>query len=253
MKFLDFFTTLGYSEKDAQIWKTLYRLGTQSASVVARESGLERTYTYKTLSRLVSDGLVSETEKNGVSYFFVPSPDILRQRARKERERYAKLEEDYSLVEVELSSLSERNKAILPKIQIYEGTKGMQNIYADMLTEIEKNNYRQISLFASNILEQSSSMSTLSLYAKDFLDTLLEKNIAVDTSIGNGISLLEAVSKLHNIRDIEKLPASGGSVQIWIIGESMYITLFKQVSFGMKIMSNELSNIIRFLIEKSNQ
>ena len=120
MKFLDFFITLGYSEKDAQIWKTLYRLGTQSASVVARESGLERTYTYKTLSRLVADGLVSETEKNGVSYFFVPSPEILRQRARKERERYAKLEEDYSLVEVELSSLSERNKAILPKIQIYE-------------------------------------------------------------------------------------------------------------------------------------
>jgi sugar-specific transcriptional regulator TrmB len=120
MKFLDFFTTLGYSEKDAQIWKTLYRLGTQSASVVARESGLERTYTYKTLSRLVADGLVSETEKNGVAYFFISSPDILRQMVKKRREKYSKLEDDYSLVELELSSLSERNQSILPKIQIYE-------------------------------------------------------------------------------------------------------------------------------------
>jgi Sugar-specific transcriptional regulator TrmB len=251
MQFTEYFQHLGYSEKDALIWKTLYRLGTQTASIVARESSLERTYTYKTLMRLTDDGIIALTEKNGVKYFFIPDIDILKKRTIKERERYELLERDFAYVATELQNLKEDDSNNLPKIRIYEWTHGIENLYREILSEIQKYGYREILLFASNILEQSNGQDTLGLHAKWFIEEIAKQKVSIDTYIGNGISLLESIGTLWEIQNITKLPASGGSTQIWIVWGSIYITLFKKISFWMRIENNELTGIMRFLLEQT--
>ncbi len=110
MKFIQYFTSLGYTENDAHIWKSLFSLGTQPASVIAKETGLERTYVYKSLMKLSNDDVVSLTEKNGIKNFFIPDSSLLLKKARLEKEKYTKLEYEYGVITAELASLTPSNK-----------------------------------------------------------------------------------------------------------------------------------------------
>lgn len=55
MNFLNFFTQLGFSAKEAEIFLTLYKLGTKPASTIAKHLNIERTNVYKTLLTMVDE------------------------------------------------------------------------------------------------------------------------------------------------------------------------------------------------------
>lgn len=118
-----------------------------------------------------------------------------------------------------------------------------------MYREIHEKKYREILMFASNITESCGGSATLSAYADDFFEKLSKEKISIETYIGNGISLLESIGKLTNQKSIQDLPASNGSIQCFIIGGTFYLTIFKNTSFGMRIESDELSGLFRFLLE----
>lgn len=63
MKFFDSFRALGFSQKEAEIYLALYKLGTQPASTLSRYVGMERTFVYRTLMELAQKGLASITER----------------------------------------------------------------------------------------------------------------------------------------------------------------------------------------------
>lgn len=85
MKFIKYFQDLGFNEKEAIIFLNLYKLWTQTASVVAKYSKLERTYVYKILLKLCDKNLVSSTTKNGIKYFFISDLGLLKKYINKNK------------------------------------------------------------------------------------------------------------------------------------------------------------------------
>lgn len=63
MKFFDYFQSLGFSQKEANIYLALYKLGAQPASIIAKHVNIERTYVYKVLVDFSSKNIISATEK----------------------------------------------------------------------------------------------------------------------------------------------------------------------------------------------
>ncbi len=78
MKFYNYFESLGFNHKEAEIYLALYKLGIQPASVIAKYINIERTYVYKVLIDLSHKNLVSITDKNGVKHFYIPDISILK-------------------------------------------------------------------------------------------------------------------------------------------------------------------------------
>lgn len=62
MDFHRFFTQLGFTEKEAEIFLALYKLGTKPASSIASYLHMERTSVYKSLLKLTQEGVVLETK-----------------------------------------------------------------------------------------------------------------------------------------------------------------------------------------------
>ena len=59
----EYFSNLGLSEKQTEIFLSLYKLGSQPASIIAKHIDMDRTTVYKTLVFLAKENLVSITEK----------------------------------------------------------------------------------------------------------------------------------------------------------------------------------------------
>lgn len=113
--------------------------------------------------------------------------------------------------------------------------------------------YISLKFFASNVAYTvGGKQSSLKKYSKKFFQKLKEKNIYLDCFLGDGIMLMESLGKAINFEQIENLPASNSAINIFIVGEIMYIMIFKDIPFGIKIQSQELANTMHFLFDNVN-
>ena len=69
-----FLDQLWFTDKETDIFLSLYKLGTVPASTVAKQLGVERTGVYKTLLHMAKIGIVSQTKKNEWNTFLSPTP-----------------------------------------------------------------------------------------------------------------------------------------------------------------------------------
>jgi sugar-specific transcriptional regulator TrmB len=120
MKFIDYFTALGFSQREADIYLTLYKLGAQPASTIAKYIELERTYVYKALMEFARKDLVAVTTRSGVKYFFIPDISILKNYVLREESRLEKMREEFDTVALEIESHRQHVEHNTPKITLYE-------------------------------------------------------------------------------------------------------------------------------------
>ena len=74
----NFLKSLELSEKEALVYLTMLRIGSQGVSIVAKKSGLSRTTCYHVLESLQKKGYVSSYEKNKIDYYNAESPEIFQ-------------------------------------------------------------------------------------------------------------------------------------------------------------------------------
>ena len=250
MKFTDYFEELWFNKKETDIYISLYKLGTQPASIIAKNTGIERTYTYKALIKLSEHWLISTTEKSGIKNFFVDDMIKIKRLVEQKRKKYESMEEDFFDIQTELAQFDQRLQWSAPKIALYDSIEGMKNIYEDIIQEIEKKWYISIKFFASNLAYSAWwDKGKLKNYSDDFFNILKNKKIFLDTFLWNWVMLMESIWKAINYEQIENLPASNSAINIYIVWEVMYIMIFKEIPFGIKIESSELSNTLHFLFE----
>ena len=73
---------LGLSEHEAQVYIAILRQGEVSAGVVIAELKLHREQIYRALRRLATEGLISEFQKKGKSFFRAIEPDVFVKRSQ---------------------------------------------------------------------------------------------------------------------------------------------------------------------------
>lgn len=126
----------GFSEKETQTYLALLQAGAAKAGLLAKKTGLNRTTIYDILDGLVKRGVVSRYSKGSQTYFNASEPERLLTYLDREKEELAvKLERRKKrLTELLPQLISLQDIASTrPKIQFFEGEKGMREAYEDTL------------------------------------------------------------------------------------------------------------------------
>ena len=116
---------LGLDEKEVQVYLSLLRLGSTTASKISKETNIDRATCYRYLDSLMNKGLVSHVIQNNVKYFQSAHPEkILKDLKEKEKE--------FEKILPELVNLSK-----LPKeettAKVYIGKDGLKTVLREIL------------------------------------------------------------------------------------------------------------------------
>lgn len=125
---------LELNEKDAQIYLDLLRFGSSAASSVATRTQIDRTTVYAALKRLIRKGLISQTKRDGTTFFDALDPDALEVSIQRDiQERKAKLNVLKTLLP-DLTALK-NEQSVRPAVQIFDGVEGVVALYELMLKQ----------------------------------------------------------------------------------------------------------------------
>ena len=249
--FIEYFKDLWFSKKEAEVFKALYILGTKPASTISKYLWYERTSVYKILQRLSEESLVYETHKWGIKHFFIPSPEVLKKYTEKKTRKYSKLWDNYNLVREELLEFEGQKDASVPKISLFDSVSGVKNMHEDILQTTLQKKYISIRLFASNTIDSQISISDdMKQSSVRLFEKLKDNQIAIETYLWNGVMLMESISKTFDTDAISKIPASNSAVNMYLVWEVIYIIIFKNSPFWIKIESDDLANTLHFLFDK---
>ncbi len=248
-KILEVLRSFGLTKKEGEIFLFLSQYGKKPASTIAKHIGDERTNTYKTLLQLVKKGFISQITKDGVKLFFVADKHVFEHKLAAEIEDIETKKEHLLVLQEELDQLEKNSFSGRPNIVFYEGIEGIKNLYEDILNVVLENEYKQIKFFASNTLENRSSVNFLQ-YAPGFLKRLEKHQVHLDIYLGNGISILEEIMMVSNMKTLADLPASNSAIQLFLCGDTLYVIIFKDIPYGLKIASEEYASIMHFFFKK---
>lgn len=125
-------TSLSLGQEETKAYLRLLEVGQQTAGRLARDLGIPRPTIYGILDRLITVGLVTESNKEAVKLFAPEPPEkvtlLLEERAE-QLEAHQKLFSDL----LPHLARSESAKLLRPTFQLYEGTAELTQAMKDML------------------------------------------------------------------------------------------------------------------------
>lgn len=246
----EYLKNLWLSRREAEIFQTLLVLGNKPASTIAKYLWYERTSVYKILQRLTKENLVYETYKNGIKHFFIPDINVLKNYSEEKTKKYQKLSRDYDTVKTQLESLWSKKEHDLPTITLFDSSQWIKNMHKDILETTLSHKYISIRLFASNIVDSQIHISDeMKQSSEELFRNLQEQKVSIESFLGNGIMLMENISKTHDIWIISQIPASNSAINIYLVWQSIYIIIFKDSPFWIKIESTDLASTFHFLLD----
>ena len=129
--------SIGLTEKEVAVYLALLKLGTAKAGVLAKKTGIRRVSVYDLLESLMKRGIVSRYRKGSLGYFSALEPArLLTYLDREKEERATLIDKQKKKIQdllPQLISLQDISSA-RPKVQFFEGEKGMREAYEDTLT-----------------------------------------------------------------------------------------------------------------------
>jgi sugar-specific transcriptional regulator TrmB len=131
---------IGLSDKEINVYITTLRLGSQPASVIAKYSQINRATVYDIFTQLIKKGLASKIDKGAAIYFQILHPEnLVNYLERDKREYIRKIEKQKAAIIDILPAIKslENPSSTKPKVQFYEGEKGVREAYEDTLKSSE--------------------------------------------------------------------------------------------------------------------
>jgi len=233
----DILQDLGLSDKEAEVYLALLKLGEETASRISQIAQLNRITTYVLLKNLQEKGFCSVYDKNRVRYFKSIKPEQI----------IGLLEEKKHKVKAILPQLKQQEKAVedKPEISLYEGKKGVASCMTALLNDAEKKKevfgYGNVSISEQVIQYQS-------LYWRK---TRLNKKIKMK-AISDSMGDIEHRSppewkKLTEVRTNKEM----AKLSVYIIFTEHYVGYFmmKGEPYCTLIKSKELAEKERFNFE----
>lgn len=128
---LDFLKNFGLTEKEANLYELLLKLGETPVGDLIREAKLKRATAYKTLYELEKKGLISKRDIGKIIHFRPEPPTKLFSLAEEQTKLLERAREDLRSILPQLSSAYivsvER-----PIITTFEGIEGIKQVFADI-------------------------------------------------------------------------------------------------------------------------
>ncbi len=245
----EYLQRIGLEKKEQTIYLALAKMGVQPASVVARKCNLDRVTTYKHLKKLAGRGLVKIYHDRSMQCFGIESVDSVQGYLKERMSGYQDLLDQFPVAANVINTLREENQ-LIPKLQIYEGETGIKSCFRDLLFEVKEQKLRQVRMLTTNTFDERLGDVPLSKFIRGLFDDLRENRIDVQMFEASGMRLPERVRKVSfDTVNPEKLPAARGATNIFLAGQVVYLTCYKDSQIGLKIKHNEISQIFHFLFD----
>ena len=116
----------GLSVKEVKIYLALLELGEVTTVRLSERTGINRTTLYDILHALIKKGVAGSTVKENVKYFYAAKPEVLINLLR---EKQDSLQNVLPLLRERAGIIGKR-----PKIEFYEGPKGIDAVHQDVLS-----------------------------------------------------------------------------------------------------------------------
>ena len=121
---------IGFRDEEIKTFIFLLENGEQTAGNLSKKTGLSRPSLYGFLKKLQNNGLVIESQKNGVKIFQVSSKEKIQAVFDEQIEELEKGKADIEKVFVEIQK---GTLSTSPQFQFFEGIEGVQHVLKDML------------------------------------------------------------------------------------------------------------------------
>lgn len=134
-----FFTKLGLTENEKNIYFFLLEHGAAIASIIGKRINIKRVTVYSALEALSKKDLITNYQKNGVSYFEALSPKMILEMCQKKVKQSIELQEQAEDIVCELEKkVKKQIKPVLEisgKIKYYQGLEAVKILIYETLEE----------------------------------------------------------------------------------------------------------------------
>ncbi len=243
-----FFQKLGLDEKETKVLTIVIRIGSQPASIIAKNAKLDRTTTYRLLKQLCDRKILAHSKKNGITVFYLKKVSDIENYLNDQKKKINELSQEYKELAPELLALQGSVQEI-PKIQIYEGHSQLETFYTDIVNRAVEQKLLLIRILGSNTFSQKLERKELGDIIENFKKNMAEKKIEADILIAQGNLTREWISELHSLKDIEKLPAAGGATNVILVGDTVFMVSFRDFPVGMRIDHPDIAQTMHFLFD----
>lgn len=247
----DLLTGIGLSEKEARMYVTLLRHGTQPTSVLAKKAGLNRGTGYVILHELLEKGLAIKTTRKKIQYFAPLDPDQLIKFVDHQRQELKGQKEQIQAMMGQLVAISNPLTS-KPKIQFFEGQEGARNVLDSTLKSKEKLlraflSIADVSDFAgAEYFNDYTSRRVKNGYILHAIRTLEKDRIALERDIY--ARRYQTSRKEH--RDIRYVSDDlAFPVSIYMFDDKLAVLSSKEENFALLIESRELAQMQKKLFE----
>ncbi len=234
----------GLSEKEIAVYLALVELGPSSVRQISSKSKVNRGTTYDILKSLINLGIVSYYNKESKQYFVAEDPEKLLtaidQKKEDLEEVRANKKENLPLIK----TLFEKQGG-KPVVKFYEGSKGVRQIFEDVLEEVSAAADRSYYLYSSATAEHRKNV-----YGSmpDFSKRRIAKKISVKIiSLGEGGQLAGLDERKQMSAGNKDLKATH---EIIYAGKVAHISIdSNQNPVGVVIQNEEIYNMQKMIFE----
>ncbi len=237
---------LNFSEKETQVYLGLVELGSAKAKDLSRKTGLNRTTIYDICDALLQRGLISKYKKGASTFFNALDPKHLVTYLDREKEesvkKIEKQKEKVTELMPQLISLQNIYSANKPKVQFFEGEKGMREAYEDTLIS------KDIILAYANVETMNKGLPG---FFPEYFKRRAGKKIFIKAIIPqNKLSVETAKRNQEEMRDTRFLPEDkmSFSPEINIYNNKMLIASWEE-KMAVVVESKELVDLQRLTFD----
>lgn len=236
--YLELLTNFGLKPQEAKVYLTCLRIGQTTASKVAKEANMQRTFIYDVLDDLKKRGLVSSLEISGKKEFRAISIESLKFLMREKFERFEAFIPE--LKGLEASSTS-------PNVRYFEGRDGIVAVLEDTLNQPE----------GSEILCFSNAAG---FYTKDeklqkwYVSERVKRKISMRFVAPNNPETMEYIRQdKAQKRETRAVPAQffPFEAELDIYGNKVAIISLSNEMIGMVIESESIAKTFKMFFELS--
>lgn len=234
---------LNFSRKESLVYLALLEIGPAKAHAIARKTGLNRTTVYDVVETLLNKGLASKYKKGGSTFFNALDPKQLLQYLDREKEEKAKMiEKQKKKVEELLPQLISLQNiySAKPKVQFFEGEKGMREAYEDTL------NSKEIILAYANVQTMHEALPN---FFPEYYKRRAQKKIFIRGIFPrNKLSIKRAKHNQEEMRDVRYLPQDSMtfSPEVNIYNNKILVASWKE-KMAIIIESKELADLMKLV------
>lgn len=233
---------LNFSRKESLVYLALLEIGPAKAAAIAKKTRLNRTTVYDLFDMLSQKGLVSKYKKGGSTFFNALDPKQLlsyldREKEEKIKETERKKQQVAQLLP-QLISLQNIYSA-KPKMQFFEGEKGMREAYEDTL------NSKEIILAYANVQTMHEALPN---FFPEYYKRRAQKKIFIRGILPkNKLSIERARHNQEEMRDTRFLPEGMSfSPEVNIYNNKILVASWKE-KMAIIIESKELADLMRLV------